>query len=141
MSEPTTAALEIPSDRRSEEVVVGCAVASAHGAALASEHLTEADLYWPFHGRLFVAAIDITDLDSEVDRISVCAMRADVAESVVAAMVRSRPVMFDTAGSYARRVVEAARRRRVMSVCEQAYRSIAGGAPVEEALELLRAAS
>lgn len=131
----------IPSDRAAEAIIVGCAVATVHGAALAGERLAATDFYWPAHGHLFLAAVDLTDVDIEQDRIAVCAARAELDEAVVTALVRSRSVMFDTTGSYARRVVEAARRRRLMSICEVAYRRIGEGGTVEDALSVLQAAS
>ena len=136
-----TAALVVPSDRYAEEVVVGCAVATVHGAALAVERLTPEDFYVPAMGRLLVAAADITEVVLEPDRIAACASRAEVPAEQVAALVAGRAVMWDSSGSFARRVLDAARRRRTMHICEVAYRRIAEGGSVEDALTVLRAAS
>ena len=134
-------ALVVPADRIAEEVVVGCAVATVHGAALVGERLSTEDFYWPRHRALLRAAVGVVGVSDEEVRIRLCGAGADVPEAAVAELVRRRPVMFDATGSSARRVLEAARRRRLMHVCEAAYRRIAEGGTPEEALELLRAAS
>lgn len=131
-------ALVVPADRAAEEAVVGCAVATVHGAALAVERLGPADFYWPAHGRLLTAAGAITAVVAEADRIAACATRAGLKVAEVAALVAGRSVMWDLSGSYARRVADAARRRRVMHVCEAAYRRIGDGGTVEEALAVLQ---
>ena len=136
-----TAALVVPADRYAEEVVIGCAVATTHGAALAVDRLAPTDFYWPAHGRLLAAAGVITAVVPESDRIAACATRAGLKVAEVAALVAGRSVMFDLSGSYARRVLDAARRRRVMHVCEVAYRRIAEGDAVDEVLGVLRGAA
>jgi hypothetical protein len=133
-------ALVVPADRTAEEVVVGCAAATIHGAALAGERLSAGDFYWPRHGRLFAAALEV-HASAEEDRVRLCAAGADMPETAVAALLQRRPVMWDTTGYYARRVSDAARRRRLMHICEAAYRRIGEGGTPEEALELLRTAS
>lgn len=136
-----TAALVVPADRYAEQVVIGCAVSTVHGAALAVDRLAPTDFYWPAHGRLLAAAGAITTVVAEADRIAASAGRAGVPEAQVAALVASRCVMWDTSGSFARRVIEAARRRRLMCICEATYRRIAEGGTAEEALSVLREAS
>lgn len=134
-------ALVVPADFAAEVAVAGCAVSNRHGAALAAARLSEDSFYWPRNGRLFTAAGAITEVGPEPDRIAACAAQADVPVAQVAALVAARPIMWDATGSYARRVLEAARRRRVMHIAETAYRRIAEGGTVEEALSLLQAAS
>lgn len=136
-----TAALVVPADRYAEEVVVGCAVATVHGAALAAERLTAEDFYWPAHGRLLTATAAIPAVVPEPDRIAACAIRAGLKVDEVAALVAGRGVMWDLSGSYARRVLDAARRRRLMHICEAAYRRIGEGGTPEEALSMLSTAS
>lgn len=134
-------ALVVPCDRYAEEVIVGCAVATTHGAALAVNRLAPTDFYWPAYGRLLVAAGAVTEVVSEPDRIVACATRSGLKVAEVSALVAGRAVMWDLSGSFARRVLDAARRRRVMHVCEAAYRRLAEGGTPEEALSMLSTAS
>lgn len=134
-------ALAVPADYGAEVVVVACAVATVHGAALATERLSPGDFWFPAHGRLLAAAAAIGGVLPEAERIAACAATTGLAAAEVGALVDGRNVMWDLSGSFARRVLDAARRRRIMHVCEAAYRRLGEGGTADEALDVLRAAS
>jgi replicative DNA helicase len=130
----------VPYDEEAEEVVVGCAIASEHGAALASGRLAADDFYTPRLRRLFEAATDLIGVESEADRIAFAAARAGVPEEDVRLLVRTRPVMHDSSGSFACRVREAARRRGVMLAATDALERLRRGEPLAEVLPILEGA-
>lgn len=99
-------------DTEAEEVVAGCAVATRYGADLAVWWLDEDDFANPAMWWLIDAALAHRDLVDLEERIDACADTAGQSPVTVADLVRRRPVMWDSAGTYANRVAEAARRRR-----------------------------
>lgn len=139
-ADPRMSGVRVPHDEEAEEVVAGCAVASAHGAALAAGRVVADDFYTPRLQRLFEAAVELVDVESEADRISFSAARAGVPEADVRSLVRARPVMHDSAGSFARRVRDAARRRAVMFAATDVLERLGRGEPLAEVLPILEGA-
>lgn len=119
---------------------MGCAVATPHGAELARARLAGDDFYVPAYRRLFAAAVGLNDVDDENERIARAADAAGLEEVEVRALVEERSVMWDSAGSFARRVAEAARRRHAMEALGDAFNALGEGADPEEVRWLLEAA-
>lgn len=99
-------------DDEAEEVVAGCAVATPAGADMATVHVQPEDFRNPVCRDLVLAADTCPDLTDTDERIEWCAERAGQYAAAVEALVVRRPVMWDTAGTYAARVRTAAARRR-----------------------------
>ncbi len=62
---------------------------------------------------------------------------AMVDEADVWAMIRERAVIHDTSGSYARRVLDASRRRQMMAVALDVYNALGEGGALAEAVAVL----
>lgn len=141
-----TAALAVPHDREAETTVVACAAASRTGARLASERVNPDDIWDPKLARIYRAALKVgddeplngTDEDGLTARLQRIAATAGVPIAELRALVADRPVMWDTAGGYARRVTDAARRRNVMTVCARVYNELAGGSRIDDVADELR---
>lgn len=121
----------IPTDEAAEAVVAACAIASEHGAAIAAERVDPLDFYCPRYRRLFAVALELVGVVREDERIARAAAAAGVPVADVEGLVQARPVAWDSAGTYAARVVEAARRRRIMAQAEALYRIAATADQVE----------
>lgn len=129
--------LQAPFDRWAEEAVVGCAVASKRGAALAAERLDSDDFYNPRHARLFAAAVALESSDQD-ERVADVSRVAEVDQAEVERLVDARPVAWDRNGSFAARVLDASRRRQIMATAAEVYNAVAAGARLEEIAPLLR---
>jgi replicative DNA helicase len=138
--------LPIPVDLHAEAAVAAAAAATARGARLAAERLAVGDFYHPALRRLFAAAtgagvapaLAVEDRaapgDREDRRLDVLTQVAVVDRSWLSQLVAERPVMWDTAGSFAARVADAAHRRRVMTLAANLHAAAAVGAPVADLL-------
>lgn len=100
-------------DLPAERIVTACAAETDHGATLARRHGVTPEMFWhPGHRRLFAAATSIELFGERQDRAERCAELAGVAADWARDLVDgTRPVHWDTSGSFARRVVTAAGHR------------------------------
>lgn len=128
--------MQVPYNEVAEEEVIGCAVATRHGAELAAERLDVDDFYKPAHRRLFASAYELPDGDEE-DRLALAAAEAVVDQAEVRQICRARCAMFDTAGTFAQRVSSAADRRRTMKTLAEAFNALGSGAELDEVRPLL----
>lgn len=140
-----TAAVSIPHDECAEREALGCAVGTAEGYRIAAGIVTPEDFYAPRFGRLFAACAHLGQVHDDVlyaaRRIRLAARAAGVDEAEVRRLVDERSRFHDTHGEFARRVAEAARRRRAMAAAAEAYNALAAGADPDEALRPLLGAS
>lgn len=132
--------LAIPFDPTAEAAVVGVAVATQHGAALAAERLGAEHFYTPRYARLFAAALELVDVEAEADRIARAAVTTDVDDVEVERLVKNRPAQWDGAGVYAQRVRAAAERRRLLFAASEVVDLLRAGGSVTEARARLQAA-
>lgn len=124
-------------DELAERCVAGCAIASRHGAALAAERVRAADFYNVTHGRLLAAALCLDDIEHQAVRVSAVSVIADVRLVELEALVDDRPVQWDTNGTYATRVVEAARRRALMVAASEVLDGLSQGSALADLHERL----
>jgi hypothetical protein len=132
--------LQIPTDTWAEGALTGCAIASRRGADLARARVEPGDLWDPRLACMYRAALDdaLTGIGDVEARVLAVAALAGIDESEVARVVDDRPVMWDVNGGFARRVLDAAKRRAVMTHCAKAYNQLAGGARLNEVADLIR---
>jgi replicative DNA helicase len=124
---------QIPADPEAELAVVGCAIDSPHGADLAHQRLQAGHFHDPALADLFAAAPDLptTAGDGELTtdtRINAAAATTRIHADHIRRIVTGRPVMWDTGGAYARRVLHAHQRRQAIAGLEQAILDLAGTA-------------
>ncbi len=129
--------LVIPADEEAERTVAGCVADNVHASVLAHQRLNVGDFYIPACRRIFEAAATVGWALPLAERVARVADKAMVDKAEVWAMVRGRGVMVDTSGSYARRVRDASRRRRVMAVAAEVYNSLGDGGTLVEAVRTL----
>lgn len=130
--------LTVPQDPEAEATVAGCAIATRRGARLAAR--VPADAFYDGRLRnLFEAAValDVADLDG---RVTAVATRCGRSPRGVWRTVDDRPVMFDETGSYAARVVDAARRRTAMGAALAAFNALGEGGTLADVAPLLAGA-
>lgn len=133
--------LTIPVDLQAEEGLAGVAVSSARGYTLAANRgVAASHFYVPACRRLFSVGGEMADLsgishESIKARIQEASRRAGVPVAEVQRLRDCRPVMFDTAGSLAKRVLRAAQARSVMSLCDSIYSRLGSGERVDVVLE------
>ena len=84
----------------------------------------DVDVFSTQHG-----AVDENRLE---ERISCIARRANVDLGWLERIASERPVMYDTAGSYACRVVDASRRRQVMHAAAEVFNKLGAGASLDD---------
>lgn len=130
-------ALLIPHDAWAAEAVTACAVASPRGAALARARIEPDDLWDPRLIRIYRAALAVECVEPD-ERISAVAAATAIPLADIERMVDDRPVMWDTSGAFARRVVDAARRRAVMTYAASLYNKIGSGARLDELADEMR---
>jgi replicative DNA helicase len=130
--------LEVPADAWAEGAVVGCAVASIRGADLASARIEASDIWDPRLRRIYEAALDLDPSLNEEARICAVMAATGLPESDICRLVDGRPVQWDTAGGFARRVIDAARRRALMGLASDIYNSLGAGARLDEVARLVR---
>jgi hypothetical protein len=125
-----TAQVTVPLDPRAEDDLAGCAAATCRGARLALGRVHPADLYDPraaqVLARALSAAVVAAELaappgDAQDARLAALAAAAGVDPSWLKRVVDERAVMFDTAGAIARRVKDAAVRRRLMAAAAKLH--------------------
>jgi replicative DNA helicase len=123
---------QIPADPEAELAVVGCAIDSPHGADLAHQRLQAGHFHDPALADLFAAAptLPTTAPDGELTtdvRIAASAATTRIHPDHIRRIVAGRPVMWDTGGVYARRVLDAHQRRQGIADLEQAILDLAAG--------------
>lgn len=137
-------------DALAEQIVVGCCVDNARGSELAHQRLTVDDFYDPVLADLFAYAPHLPATRDQLEpneadmlhdvRARIAAERCHIRLEDVQEVVALRPVMSDESGSYARRVLDAARRHRAALAIEQARVDIDGGIDLDDVLPGLLAA-
>lgn len=126
----------VPADLSAERAVVGTCVNTRHGLARVAGLVGVDDFYSPRNARLFGVLEDLDHLIDQDERIEAAARLADVDPMYVADIVDEAPVMFDSS-PWARRVADAARRRRALHVVDQARAELGAGASFDRVIELL----
>jgi replicative DNA helicase len=128
--------LPIPCDSEAEENVVGCVAGSKCGSELAHQRLVGRDFYDPRCGRAFSAAVRPEVVQAEAAarpgegyfaRVRTIAELADVDLCWLEDCAANRPSFADVAGVSAARVVDAARRRRIMRLAADLHEAAAHG--------------
>jgi replicative DNA helicase len=105
-----------------EEAVLGCMLGSPAACGWALEHVTAEDLYRPAHRTVFQVISELAAVGEAVDAITVLhALRrhrqlADVGGAPFLHTLVQAPPTFANVAHYARIVIEAAARRRVMDL-------------------------
>ncbi len=143
--------MKVPRDTYAERVVVAVVILTRFGLERVAGIVTAGDFYEPSLAHLYEAAGQLVDvgpflsgepvpwrLSSTHVRIAAAATIADVPIVVVEHLVEEAVVMVD-ASWWARRVVEASRRREALAALSEAMSEIEDGAEVEEALASLGA--
>ncbi len=144
--------LDVPWDEMAERCVVGCAIATASGAAAQAVLVRADDFYSASYRRLYNAALSLDAIETALPvcctaavrggtwcanhpyvaslttvRVAAVAMIADAYILEVAELVDERPMMWGTAGTYAARVVEGARRRAMMAAAAEIFNGLGRG--------------
>jgi hypothetical protein len=131
----------IPTADHAERDIVGCAVTSAEGAALAASRLQGDDFYLPACARALAASVspvvalleEMAEPGSRFDaRVAVVAALAGESPEWLERCAQERPTFKDRYGSAARAVAEAGSRRRLMHWADQVFRGAAQPGPLRE---------
>lgn len=136
-------------DPYAEAVIAGCAIDSPEAAALAHSRLTAADFHDPSLADLFACSLDLPaeQPDHHADpygpmlheqRAHAAAQHCDIRPDDIAQILAWRPVMADTAGTYAHRVLAAAQARRTATEMERLRIAFVDGADLDEVRDQLR---
>lgn len=138
----TEEGIEIPTDNWAEAAVVACAVASRRGAQLAAGRLKASDVWQPRLRAIFRAAVTLDDLpgvseDDLAERQRRVSEMTGVPLQDIVRLVEERPVRTDATGSFARRVLDASRRRALMQNCARIYNELGHGATLDDIREEL----
>lgn len=123
--------VEPPYEAEAEATVVPCAIATPRGCELAKSRLKPSDFWNPKYRALLEAALSLEVTDQE-DRKAAVASATGVSVSEITAMLNDRAVMWDKSGSFARRVLDASRRRRAMTAAARIYNGLGSGARLDE---------
>ncbi len=134
--------LKIPVDEEAEAGLVACCVDSHVAFLLAASRVQSDDFYVPRHRRLFDACASLGRLDgpswdTRNERVVEAARIAGVAEKELRKMLDERTTSDDKAGRLAARIVDARRRRDLMSLTARVYNAVAVGARLDEVEPLL----
>lgn len=136
-------------DTAAEAIVAACCVDSPHAARLAHGRLKAGDFAHHGFADLFACSLDLPDQppDHNTDphglmlhqiRAQAAAERCGIRLAAIQEAMRLRPVMSDDAGTYAGRVLAAARVRRIASGVEDARLNIAAGVDIDDIVGELR---
>jgi replicative DNA helicase len=122
----------IPYDEEAEKNVAACCAMTPAGRALAGQRLSTVSFYLPAAARVFaVSSPSGWMVPSGADRIDrrVASVAAAAAIDVrdLRQWVADCPVAVDTAGAYAVRVADAARRRQLMTLASDLHVAAAEG--------------
>jgi replicative DNA helicase len=130
--------LQVPFDELAERIVIGCAVATPVGARLQLGRVTAGDFYRPAHGRLLEACRQIEHLNDPDERVLAVAEITGVPIAYVQQLVDDRPVMHGRLPGPANRVLDAARRRKLMAAAAELFNQLGGGARLDDVRPLVR---
>jgi hypothetical protein len=129
--------LRVPRDEEAEAVCAAAVVANpVHARGL--DDLGAADFYDPALGRIFRLRSRLAGFRWVGDREAMAANLASVPVATVRELVAGCPVMWGFE-PWARRVRDAAARRRLMAGCRQAYTALGDGQPLVKAVDLVMA--
>jgi hypothetical protein len=127
--------LRVPDPLRAEEEVAGVTVSNPAGA-LGLDLVVPADFYHPHLGRLAGLRQDLRNIQFVDDRIAQAAEMGYVDITEVRRLVSASSRMFDVQ-VFARRIAEAARARRAMTLAADVHNRLGAGVPLDEVRELL----
>ncbi len=115
----------IPFDLEAEEIVAAFAIGDAPSASAASEVLDGTDFYDRRLGRLFAIAVQLENVTGERRRTEAVAGLVGTHVDLLLDFTVNRPSARDASAIFARRVREAARRRRAMGLAAHIYNGAA----------------
>lgn len=128
-------------DDQAERDLIGCAVATRQGAAFARSRVRPEQFHDPRAARAIanVCDFELDDIENTPEaRIPIIARLSGVDPAWLRMCEQDRMVDLDSGGALARRVVEAARRRRAWLILENAQTHIAKGTDLDALTAALR---
>lgn len=144
-----TRTVTIPTDAEAERAVAGVALFTRFGLPKVAHLVTADDFHDRTLGGIFAAAGELDDIgpfphgapdpdrpSSVRVRIGAVSVLCDLPIVLLEGLVNGAPVMTD-ASAWARRVAEAARRRRAMTSLVAAFNALGSGSSLDRARELL----
>lgn len=129
--------LAVPTDEWAERAVTACAVATRRGCDLARARVRPGDMWDPKLRRIYQAALTLEPLLDQEERVRAVALASESSMDELTQLIEDRPVEWDTNGGFARRVIDAARRRALMEVCAHTYNALGTGSRLEDIEEMV----